>query len=292
MGTLAQEHDCLLLDLDGTVFRGQQPTDGEYAVHDRLPPGVTLAGIPSGEGWICAAQAGDVRFTCRSSQVIAAGATSAARIEVPVAVSAAAAASGSVDNAVLVEGGGENPYRSPTAAERAAFEGNVGDLPVCDPAITQNACRVPTRVQLSAALSGTVWLELGNDDHYWLDAGDPRQPGWTVELVDPASGQAVRTATTGSDGRYRFDDVIPGVRWNLRFRDPDGMRLALAGLPGISVPAGLAPEDDLPVGVQLLAPATADDRLYRVGAALEALLEQQWGGPLLAVDRLDEGVRA
>lgn len=28
MATLAQEHDCLLLDLDGTVFRGQQPTEG------------------------------------------------------------------------------------------------------------------------------------------------------------------------------------------------------------------------------------------------------------------------
>jgi glycerol-1-phosphatase len=26
--TLAQEHDCLLLDLDGTVFRGHQPTEG------------------------------------------------------------------------------------------------------------------------------------------------------------------------------------------------------------------------------------------------------------------------
>lgn len=28
MTTLAQEHDCLLLDLDGTVFRGNQPTEG------------------------------------------------------------------------------------------------------------------------------------------------------------------------------------------------------------------------------------------------------------------------
>jgi aspartyl-tRNA(Asn)/glutamyl-tRNA(Gln) amidotransferase subunit A len=53
----------------------------------------------------------------------------------------------------------------------------------------------------------------------------------------------------------------------------------LAGVPGISVPAGLAPEDDLPVGFQVLAPAMADDRLYRVGAALETLLQQQWGGP-------------
>lgn len=28
MGTLAQRHDCLLLDLDGTVFRGHEPTTG------------------------------------------------------------------------------------------------------------------------------------------------------------------------------------------------------------------------------------------------------------------------
>ena len=56
----------------------------------------------------------------------------------------------------------------------------------------------------------------------------------------------------------------------------------LAGIPGLSLPAGLAPEDGLPVGFQVLAPALADDRLYRVGAALESLLENEWGGPLLA----------
>ena len=55
----------------------------------------------------------------------------------------------------------------------------------------------------------------------------------------------------------------------------------LAGVPGISVPSGLAEEDGLPTGFQVLAPALADDRLYRVGAALEAALEAQWGGPLL-----------
>ncbi len=55
----------------------------------------------------------------------------------------------------------------------------------------------------------------------------------------------------------------------------------LAGVPGISVPSGLASEDGLPAGLQILAPALADDRLYRVGAAAEALLEDRWGGPLL-----------
>jgi aspartyl-tRNA(Asn)/glutamyl-tRNA(Gln) amidotransferase subunit A len=56
----------------------------------------------------------------------------------------------------------------------------------------------------------------------------------------------------------------------------------LAGVPGISVPNGLADEDALPTGIQVLAPALADDRVYRVGAALEARHEAAWGGPLLA----------
>ncbi|MFD6142632.1 Asp-tRNA(Asn)/Glu-tRNA(Gln) amidotransferase subunit GatA [Promicromonospora sp. NPDC060271] len=55
----------------------------------------------------------------------------------------------------------------------------------------------------------------------------------------------------------------------------------LAGVPGMSLPNGLS-DDGLPVGFQILAPAKADDRLYRVGAALEAALESRWGGPLLA----------
>jgi aspartyl-tRNA(Asn)/glutamyl-tRNA(Gln) amidotransferase subunit A len=55
----------------------------------------------------------------------------------------------------------------------------------------------------------------------------------------------------------------------------------LAGVPGMSLPSGLAPEDGLPVGVQILAPALQDDRLYNVGAALEARLLERWGGPLL-----------
>ena len=56
----------------------------------------------------------------------------------------------------------------------------------------------------------------------------------------------------------------------------------LAGVPGLSVPSGLADEDGLPAGFQILAPAMADDRLYRVGAALEARLTEQWGGSLMA----------
>jgi aspartyl-tRNA(Asn)/glutamyl-tRNA(Gln) amidotransferase subunit A len=51
----------------------------------------------------------------------------------------------------------------------------------------------------------------------------------------------------------------------------------LAGIPGMSIPIGLADEDNLPVGLQLLAPARGDARLYQVGAALEKMHEDIWG---------------
>jgi aspartyl-tRNA(Asn)/glutamyl-tRNA(Gln) amidotransferase subunit A len=60
----------------------------------------------------------------------------------------------------------------------------------------------------------------------------------------------------------------------------------LAGNASASFPVGLAPEDGLPVGLQVMAPPLADDRVYRVGAALERALTTTWGGPLL--DRIPE----
>ncbi len=56
----------------------------------------------------------------------------------------------------------------------------------------------------------------------------------------------------------------------------------LAGVPGMGLPMGLAPEDGLPTGLQLMAPAREDARLYEAGAAIEALLEAHWGAPLWA----------
>jgi aspartyl-tRNA(Asn)/glutamyl-tRNA(Gln) amidotransferase subunit A len=83
-----------------------------------------------------------------------------------------------------------------------------------------------------------------------------------------------------------------------RVDDPIAMYLAdlctipsdLAGNAALSVPCGLAPEDGLPVGLQIMAPALADDRAYRVGAAVEAALDTRRGHPLLdEADGLGEG---
>ena len=56
----------------------------------------------------------------------------------------------------------------------------------------------------------------------------------------------------------------------------------LAGIPGMSVPNGLAREDGLPSGVQILAPQMQDALMYRVGAIIEKLYLAQWGAPLLS----------
>ncbi|MFV2195952.1 Asp-tRNA(Asn)/Glu-tRNA(Gln) amidotransferase subunit GatA [Nocardiopsis sp. LOL_012] len=74
-----------------------------------------------------------------------------------------------------------------------------------------------------------------------------------------------------------------------RSDDPMAMYLAdlctipsnLAGNASLSVPCGLAPEDGLPVGFQIMAPPLADDRTYRVAAAVERALAER-GGALLA----------
>ena len=58
----------------------------------------------------------------------------------------------------------------------------------------------------------------------------------------------------------------------------------MAGIGGMSLPCGLAPEDNLPVGFQIMSPVMQDDRMYRVGGTLEAALVSKWGHPLLSAD--------
>jgi aspartyl-tRNA(Asn)/glutamyl-tRNA(Gln) amidotransferase subunit A len=110
--------------------------------------------------------------------------------------------------------------------------------------------------------------------------------------------QQVRTLITRDfDAAFEQVDVLvspttPTTAFPIgeRADDPMAMYLAdlctipsnLAGNAAISVPCGLADEDGLPVGLQVMAPVLADDRVYRVGAAVEKALQDRWGGPLLA----------
>jgi aspartyl-tRNA(Asn)/glutamyl-tRNA(Gln) amidotransferase subunit A len=74
-----------------------------------------------------------------------------------------------------------------------------------------------------------------------------------------------------------------------RVDDPMAMYLAdlctvpsnLAGNGALSVPCGLSEDDGLPVGMQVMAPAMEDHRMYRVAAAYETARDDADGGPLI-----------
>ncbi|MEY3136402.1 MAG: hypothetical protein RL580_134, partial [Pseudomonadota bacterium] len=199
---------------------GEIATSGEYTVRDRLPTGLTLTATPSGTGWRCSGAAGESSFTCSSTVVLTAGAT-ASPIKAVALVGAAAVNASPVSNAVLVEGGGEIDARRPSVTERDAFERDPARLPACTGIAEFNACRDTEDVQLAAALAGTVWFDVGTAPRQ-LDAGDQPREGWKVELVErTATGETVvARTTTGRDGRYKLDELIPNVDYALRFREP------------------------------------------------------------------------
>ncbi|MEI7915251.1 MAG: Asp-tRNA(Asn)/Glu-tRNA(Gln) amidotransferase subunit GatA [Mycobacteriaceae bacterium] len=115
---------------------------------------------------------------------------------------------------------------------------------------------------------GTYALSAGYYDAYYnqaqkvrtLIAGDLNKAYESVDvLISPA------TPTTAFRLGEKVDDPLAMYLFDLCT-----LPLNLAGHCGMSVPSGLSADDDLPVGLQIMAPTLADDRLYRVGAAYEA----------------------
>jgi aspartyl-tRNA(Asn)/glutamyl-tRNA(Gln) amidotransferase subunit A len=128
---------------------------------------------------------------------------------------------------------------------------------------------------------GTYALSSGYYDAYYGQAHKVRTLisrdfaaafGTVDVLVSPTS------PTTAFEIGERVDDPLAMYKADLCTIPAN-----LAGISAGSFPCGLADEDGLPVGFHVMAPAMADDRLYRVGAALESGLAAGWGGPLTSL---------
>jgi aspartyl-tRNA(Asn)/glutamyl-tRNA(Gln) amidotransferase subunit A len=131
---------------------------------------------------------------------------------------------------------------------------------------------------------GTYALSSGYYDAYYGSAQKVRtliQRDFAAAFTQADVLISPTSPTTAFKLGAKLDDPV-----SMYLQDVATIPANLAGIPGMSLPSGLADEDGLPTGIQLLAPARADERLYRVGAALESLLLKSWGGPLL--DRAPE----
>jgi aspartyl-tRNA(Asn)/glutamyl-tRNA(Gln) amidotransferase subunit A len=134
---------------------------------------------------------------------------------------------------------------------------------------------------------GTYALSAGYYDAYYGSAQKVRtlvQRDFTAAFEQVDLLISPSAPTTAFPIGERIDDPLA-----MYLNDLTTIPANLAGVPGMSIPNGLAPEDGLPTGVQLMAPQREDARLYRYGAALERLLEQQWGRPLIdSIPDLDQ----
>jgi len=115
---------------------------------------------------------------------------------------------------------------------------------------------------------GAYALSVGYYDAYYLQAQRVRTLiaqdfARAFEQVDVLVSPT--TPTTAFKLGEKVED--PMAMYNF---DLCTLPLNLAGLCGMSVPSGMASDTNLPTGLQIMAPAFEDDRLYKVGAAYEA----------------------
>jgi aspartyl-tRNA(Asn)/glutamyl-tRNA(Gln) amidotransferase subunit A len=84
------------------------------------------------------------------------------------------------------------------------------------------------------------------------------------------------TPTTAFRIGERVDDPVAMYRADLCTIPAN-----LSGTPALSVPSGLSDEDGLPAGLQVMAPALQEQRMYRVAAGFEVARDEAAGGPLI-----------
>jgi len=126
---------------------------------------------------------------------------------------------------------------------------------------------------------GTYALSSGYYDAYYGSAQKIR----TLIIQDYAKAFAqadVLVSPTAPTTAYNIGEKVDDPM-AMYLGDVATIPVNLAGICGMSLPAGLADEDNLPVGFQIMAPAMQDQRLYQAGAALEAALISKWGGSLI-----------
>jgi aspartyl-tRNA(Asn)/glutamyl-tRNA(Gln) amidotransferase subunit A len=136
---------------------------------------------------------------------------------------------------------------------------------------------------------GTYALSSGYYDAYYGSAQKIR----TLIIEDYAKAFAkadVLVSPTAPTTAYKIGEKVDDPM-AMYLGDVATIPVNLAGICGMSLPAGLAEEDDLPVGFQIMAPAMQDQRLYQAGAALEAALLSKWGAPILSKAPALGGVR-
>jgi aspartyl-tRNA(Asn)/glutamyl-tRNA(Gln) amidotransferase subunit A len=127
---------------------------------------------------------------------------------------------------------------------------------------------------------GTYALSSGYYDAYYGSAQKVR----TLIMRDYAAAfekADVLVSPTAPTTAFKIGDKVDDPV-AMYLNDIATIPVNMAGIGGMSLPCGLASEDNLPVGFQIMSPAMKDDLMYQVGGTLEAALNSKWGSPLMS----------
>jgi uncharacterized repeat protein (TIGR01451 family) len=191
------------------------PVDAPFTAPGGVPADITVTDtLPAnmqfvsaiGTDWKCAAVAQVV--TCTTAKVVTANGGQASLINL-VVKPLAALVNQTVTNKAEVQGGGEPAvnYDSADAAKNGTINAN-------------NNSSVAVKVQDAASVAGVVWRDVNHDRQLGAAGAEERVPGFVVEAVDPATGAIVATTKTDASGAYRLENLVPGNKLRLQFRDP------------------------------------------------------------------------
>jgi aspartyl-tRNA(Asn)/glutamyl-tRNA(Gln) amidotransferase subunit A len=174
---------------------------------------------------------------------------------------------------------------SEASSNLARFDGMRYGLRVGDGDLSAEEVMNKTRAQgfgkevKRRIMIGTYALSSGYYDAYYAQA----------QKVRALIAQDLTNAFKEVD--VLISPTSPTTAWGLgeRVNDPLAMYLAdlatlppsLAGIPAMSLPIGLADEDQLPVGLQIIAPFMQDQRMYQVAGTLEVALMSKWNSLLI-----------
>lgn len=268
MSTLAQHHDCLLLDLDGTVFRGHQPTPGAVetlaAVDSRILFVTNNASRDAGQ---VAEHLCELGFTAQPDDVVTSAQSAARLLADQLPAGARVLIVGTDSLAAEVAGVGLTPVRQWADGPVAVVQGHSPETGWADLAEAALAIR-----------SGALWIAANVDKTLPSERGLLPGNGSMVAALRTATEQEPQVAGKPSPvlmadalARGEFDTpLVVGDRL-----DTDISGAIAAQLPSLMVVCGVNTAEDaiwaIPeqrpdyIGEDLRA-LTADSETLRVGA--------------------------
>ncbi|MEZ0364974.1 HAD-IIA family hydrolase [Mycobacterium sp. pUA109] len=234
MTTLAHGHDCLLIDLDGTVFRGSEPTAGAVRALEQARPHSRTLFITNNASRSAAQVAGhlcDLGFTAAAEDVVTSAQTAAHLLAAQLAADARVLIVGTESLADEIAAVGLRPVRRWDDEPVAVVQGHSTDTGWAELAEAALAIR-----------AGAVWMAANVDRTLPSERGLLPGNGSMVAALRAATDAEPRVAgkpspTLMTDALARGDFHTPLVVGDRLDTDIAGANAA--GLPSLMVLTGV-----------------------------------------------------